>query len=571
DEMRALQVVTDGRIVYTMPLAGNEQVLGYDLRTHPSAETRAAATEPAIIGRLRVTGPLELLQGGMGLIVQQPLYRPDGRLWGRPSLVFDVPSMLRAAGLGDTPRLRIAVRRAGQSPFFGDTAILHEDALIVPVTLTTLEWEIAAVPESGWLAGNTLELRAFRGAYIVIAVLVGWLIFILMGRQLQLETAIEQRTGALHAAASQIEREEERLRIALQASGLALWSLDVRTDTLDSSPELLHLLALPNDAQLTSALFYDHVSPADRERLRAGTAQLLKTGDAAQIEYKLLRADGGQRTVLMTATLQNSAAGEPARVIGAIHDITERRELEEKLRQSQKMESIGTLAGGIAHDFNNLLTAIMGHGEFAMQSLTADNDVRLEVEAMLIAADRARLLTGQLLAFSRRQILEARLLEVNEVVRDVARLLHRIIGEDIRLELNLARTPIHVRADAGQLTQVLLNLATNARDAMPRGGHFRIGTEQEDVSAARAQLFDIEPGEYARIRVEDSGVGMDAATAARIFDPYFTTKPVGKGTGLGLATVYGIVRQSNGHIWVESEPDRGSRFHVLLPVVAADS
>src|SRR5690606_20222076 len=214
---------------------------------------------------------------------------------------------------------------------------------------------------------------------------------------------------------------------------------------------------------------------------------------------------------------------------------------------------------------------MLGHGEFAMASLPPDSEVRPEIEAMLIAADRASLLTKQLLAFSRRQILQPRLLDLNDVVRDIARLLHRIIGEDIRLELELSSGSLHVHADAGQLTQVLLNLSTNARDAMPRGGQFRIATFAESVSRLRAQELEIRPGRYAVLRASDTGIGMDAATVARIFDPYFTTKPVGRGTGLGLATAYGIVRQSNGQIRVESAPGEGTYFQVMLPISSAGS
>ncbi len=419
--------------------------------------------------------------------------------------------------------------------------------------------------------GSGFEQSSFRTAYLTISLLVGWLAFVLMRRQLELERTLEQRTRDLQSAADRLQREEERLRIALEATGLILYGWHVTTREIEVSEELCELLGLPPTTRITLDDFVEYVHADDRQRVRRSAQHLLRTGGANQVEYRLVRADGAVRTVLSTASLQADETGAPAQIIGSLHDITERRELEERLRQSQKMESIGTLAGGIAHDFNNLLTAIMGHGQFAMQSLTHDSEVRQEVEAMLIAADRARLLTSQLLAFSRRQILEARLLDVNDVVRDIARLLHRIIGEDIRLELDLASVVLHVHADAGQLTQVLLNLATNARDAMPRGGRFRIASSQVEVGAEWARQIDVEPRGYARIDVQDSGIGMDAATAARIFDPYFTTKPVGKGTGLGLATVYGIVRQSNGHVWVESEPDQGTTFRVLLPLVAPDA
>lgn len=413
------------------------------------------------------------------------------------------------------------------------------------------------------------ESTAFRIVYLTGGILVGMLALVLMRRQLDLERAFNEQTHALRLSAERLRREEEQVRIAIEATGLYLWVWDLRTNDMEVADELRRALGMHPTEKMTIDRYLDFVHADDRERVRGAIARLLDRGGRAQAEYRLQLPDGIERTIHATAMVQRDSAGELVRLIGALNDITERRELEARLRQSHKMESIGTLAGGIAHDFNNLLTAMLGHGEFAMASLPPDSEVRPEIEAMLIAADRASLLTKQLLAFSRRQILQPRLLDLNDVVRDIARLLHRIIGEDIRLELELSSGPLYVHADAGQLTQVLLNLSTNARDAMPRGGQFRIATFAESVSRLRAQELEIRPGRYAVLRASDTGIGMDAATVARIFDPYFTTKPVGRGTGLGLAMAYGIVRQSNGQIRVESAPGEGTYFHVMLPISSA--
>ena len=358
---------------------------------------------------------------------------------------------------------------------------------------------------------------------------------------------------------------------AIEATGLYLWVWDLRTNDMEIGEELRLALGMHPTEQMTVERYIENVHHEDRDRVMRVVNELMERGGRGQVEYRLQLERGVQCTIHATVMVQLNALGEPVQMMGALNDITERRELEERLRQSQKMESIGTLAGGIAHDFNNLITAMLGHGQFAMASLPQDSDVRQEVEAMLIAADRASLLTRQLLAFSRRQIMQPRMLDLNDVVRDIARLLHRIIGEDIRLELDLGSEPLEVHADAGQLTQVLLNLATNARDAMPRGGSFRIVSTAETITETRAATMEIRPGRYAVIQAHDTGVGMDGATLERIFDPYFTTKPVGRGTGLGLSMAYGIVRQSNGHIHVESEPGRGTSFHVLLPIATAEA
>jgi signal transduction histidine kinase/ActR/RegA family two-component response regulator len=237
-------------------------------------------------------------------------------------------------------------------------------------------------------------------------------------------------------------------------------------------------------------------------------------------------------------------------------------------QQVSRMEAIGQLAGGIAHDFNNLLTVILGHSEFLLKREEPAKSRRLRIEEIRKAAERGAWLTNQLLAYSRNQILEPTVLQLNSVLEDMDNILRRVLGEDVALDLLLDLNLGWVKVDRGQLQQIILNLAGNARDAMPQGG--RLGIETRNVSvtrgAAKPQAY-IAPGEYVTVIARDSGHGMDEETRARIFEPFFTTKEKGKGTGLGLATVYGIVKQSGGYIWAESEPGRGSAFYTLLPRV----
>ena len=241
-----------------------------------------------------------------------------------------------------------------------------------------------------------------------------------------------------------------------------------------------------------------------------------------------------------------------------------RSELEEQLRHAQKMEAIGRLSGGIAHDFNNLLTAIRGYSELLLTSL-AGSPLRTDVEEIFNAADRAATLTGQLLAFSRRQLLSPEILVLNQRVMDMGRMLNRLIGEHIAIDLHLATDLWSVRADAAQLEQVLVNLALNARDAMPDGGRLAIETANRDVSVAQARALEISPGLFVELLVRDTGIGIPADVQGRIFEPFFTTKPKGAGTGLGLSMVYGFVRQSGGTVSVQSAPGLGSTFSLLLP------
>jgi PAS domain S-box-containing protein len=250
-------------------------------------------------------------------------------------------------------------------------------------------------------------------------------------------------------------------------------------------------------------------------------------------------------------------------------DITERREGEERLRQAQKMEAVGQLAGGIAHDFNNVLTAIRTYANFMLEDLPENHSSRREAVGVSKAVDHAATLTRQLLAFSRRQIMQREILDLNACVRDTEQILRRTLGSSVQLSTSLAADLGMVNADPGQIQQVLINLAVNARDAMPEGGTLRIETSNATLDAAYMQQHAAsEPGDYVMIAVRDTGVGMDRDTQARIFEPFFTTKENGKGTGLGLPMVYGIVKQSGGYVWVYSEPGQGTTFKVYLPRVA---
>ncbi|MGH7505676.1 MAG: PAS domain S-box protein, partial [Longimicrobiales bacterium] len=286
-----------------------------------------------------------------------------------------------------------------------------------------------------------------------------------------------------------------------------------------------------------------------------------------------LRKDGTR----FWASIAVTTLYDPAhRVVGyakIVRDLTERREAEsalrrseDHLRQAQKMEGIGRLAGGIAHDFNNLLTAIQGHAQFLLEDLAPESGPFADAEEIRKAADRAATLTRQLLAFSRRQVLQPQMLDLNVVIRDMHRMLRRVIREDIELITTLDDELSPVHADAGQMEQVLMNLVVNARDAMPAGGTLTIRTTNVEVQRAFGSAgLTVRPGRHVQIAVSDTGIGMDRDTQAKIFEPFFTTKPEGQGTGLGLATVYGIVKQSGGSISVYSEPGRGTSFKVLVP------
>jgi PAS domain S-box-containing protein len=306
------------------------------------------------------------------------------------------------------------------------------------------------------------------------------------------------------------------------------------------------------------------------EIYRAKDAELFESGEVQQYESQVKNTHGLLRNVIFNKAVFTDSQGAIIGLIGAILDITESKKLEHQLLQSQKMESIGTLAGGVAHDFNNMLAAIIGYGSIVLNKMPRNDPQRQNLEHMLEAADRAAHLTKDLLLFSRKQPIDRKPVKLNEHIQKVSMFLSRIVGEDIAFKTTLSGGDMRIFADSHQIDQVLMNLATNARDAMPQGGIFTITTEQvwlDETSAATHGLGM--SGRYVLVTVSDTGQGMNEETTQRIFEPFFTTKEVGKGTGLGLAVVYGIVKQHEGSIKVYSEPGQGTTFRIYFPVIAA--
>ncbi|HJS48560.1 MAG TPA: PAS domain S-box protein [Gemmatimonadales bacterium] len=370
---------------------------------------------------------------------------------------------------------------------------------------------------------------------------------------------------AQREAEGQVRASEERLRTLVENVLDVICEVGPDGLVRYASPSVRTVLGYqPSQFLGRSAMELIH-----REDLEGASRSLRRTfqeaGVVQEAEFRVRRADGEWATLQASAKATTAADGTPIAVITA-RDISGRRELEERLRQATRLEAVGVLAGGVAHDFNNLLTSVLGHAELILAEVRADDPVRPDVEEIRRAANRAAELTRQLLAFSRRQVVAPRVVDLNGVIDGVATMLRRLLGEDITLEFDLAEALVPVYADAAQLEQVIVNLAVNSRDAMPRGGRLSIRTRMRPPPPDPRGL----PAALARdgqvvLMVEDTGEGMDPKTLAHAFEPFFTTKPAGRGTGLGLATVYGIVNQAGGHIGVESEPGGGARFTIRLP------
>ncbi len=359
---------------------------------------------------------------------------------------------------------------------------------------------------------------------------------------------------------------EASLRLAQAIAHVGGWERRFGPDALAWSDETYRIYGYePGEVRADMDLVESRVHPEDRGIVTDAVDGARYDGQAYDIEFRVVRPDGSQRVVR-----ERGEHGGAEIVRGTVQDVTERRQLEQQLRQSQKLEAIGRLAGGIAHDFNNILTAITGYAELVLDRVDPGDPLREDCEEIRAAAERAAGLTRQLLAFSRRQMLQPRLTDLGELVGRTVGMLGRLLGEDVEIETHADPALAPVLVDPTQLEQVLLNLAVNARDAMPAGGRLTIEVAGARLDAGYALSHaEVEPGAYVLLTVSDTGVGMDEETKTRIFEPFFTTKETG--TGLGLATVYGIVGQSGGHVFVYSEPGRGTTFKIYLPVARGEA
>ena len=335
------------------------------------------------------------------------------------------------------------------------------------------------------------------------------------------------------------------------------------------SPQIETMLGFSPAEWLADPMnWMNHIHPDDREIALAAENLFQQTHELFQAEYRMCARDGRLLWFRDEGVSLHQTDGKGLLMQGVMYDITERKRLEDQLRHSQKMEAVGQLAGGVAHDFNNLLMLIQAHNEHLRERIEPNDPARKDAVAIENAVTRAASLTAQLLAFSRKQVLRPKLLDLNEVLADVAKMLHRLIGENIEVKVVPAASLGLVKADPGQMEQVIMNLAVNSRDAMPAGGLLTIETRNIELDENDSTNHEeAPPGKYVMLAVSDTGSGMDTETRAHIFEPFFTTKAPGKGTGLGLATVYGVVKQSDGWIWVDSASGRGTTFKIHLPRV----
>jgi len=370
---------------------------------------------------------------------------------------------------------------------------------------------------------------------------------------------------------AELGHRERMLARAQRIAGVGSWQW--RADgAVEWSAEMYRICGVEPSVTATVELFHDVVHPEDRPRMMATWRRAIAKATVARQEFRIRRvSDATTRYVLTTGEPTLNADGEVVAYHGTTLDVTERRELEADLAQSRKLEAVGRLAGGIAHDFNNVLTAILGNAELAAQEIPPASTAAASLAVIREAGERASSLTRQLLAFARRQIVAPRICAPNALIESVAALFRPLLGDAIRLELALPADTGHIRVDVGQFEQLLMNLAVNARDAMPNGGTLRIETHNVTVKDGVIPHPEVTPGDYVALVVIDTGDGIPPEVQAHVFEPFFSTKTNERGTGLGLATCHGIVKQSGGHIWLESSPGAGTRAFAYLPRAGADA
>ena len=567
-------------IVYLEPLGDSHRaVIGFDLATErvrrramEAARDTGQAAASGVVTLIGEAGSEKSSVDARGFLVFQPLYQhgaPVGtreeRRAGLEGFVFspylgrdlaegiamatpDVAFRIYAAAEEDPDDLLLA--SGGEGPH------LSGYSAIAGFKVAGHPWILACTAQPSFLPKRR-ETQTL--AILLGGLAIGGIFFVLSRAQVRARADAE-------LVAEDLRRSEEQYRQLVELAPLAIF-IQTGGKFAFVNSAMVTLLGAPDAEKVLGLPVLERVHPDVRAMVLSRMEELRREKKSVPlIEERWIRLDGSTVDVEVAASPCTYEGREGAQVV--MRDVTERRSLEGQLRQSQKMEAIGRLAGGVAHDFNNILTAISGYSEILQTRLEQDPSLGAYATEIIRAAERASSLTRQLLAFSRKEMMDPRVMELNAVVSDMDRMLRRLIGEDIELVTLLHPRLSRVRADPGQVEQVLMNLALNARDAMPRGGRLVIETRNIGLYEGNAiGLPEAGPGGWVELSVADTGIGMDRETQSRLFEPFFTTKEVGKGTGLGLSTVYGIVRRSGGQVTVWSEPGRGATFRVYLPAV----
>jgi PAS domain S-box-containing protein len=568
----ALELAPAGVISQVMPRAGNEKAVGFDLLRDPAQRKEAAIARDT--GKLTLAGPINLVQGGLGIAGRLPVFLDDGRgnpsFWGFTLVVIRFPGALVPARFTQMVERGFHYELWRMHPGSGQRQVIDASSpapLVEPVeyslALPNGAWMLSVSPARGWGDPSGLLLKAALGlAFSLILAYMAKLMVELKVHQQGLQSLVARRTA-------EIRTSEQKFSELLENMHLLAVILD-REGAITFCNRYLLAQTGWSAGEVRGANWFDRfIPPADGAAAKALFAEAMAGAPLpAHHEGTIKTRGGGQRIIVWDTTLLKGAGDE---FVGAANiglDVTDHRNVEARLLQSQKMEAVGKLAGGIAHDFNNLLTPILGYSEMLKSDvLAAGGDVG-QVELITAAALKARDLTRQLLSFGRKQTLDIQIVDVNEVVASFAGILRRTIRESIEIKLETSTAPACIRADRTQIEQLVMNLVVNAQDAIANKGVITIETGPVDLDAEFVRSHpEARQGRCVMLTVRDTGSGIDEAVLPRIFEPFFSTKDVGSGAGLGLATVYGIVQQHEGNVWVSSGPERGTVFKIAFPRV----
>ena len=538
-----------------VPVTGNEPALGRDLHQHPSPDVPAALATAEATGRIHRTGMIDLLQGGAGFATYLPVRAPDGGLVGFVNGVFRndvlVDACLREEELRRRFRFvlledgdRVAYAHGAEGDWQGWPLAVRREVKVLDRPWTLV---IAPGPTSIAAASNPTN-EVLLGVGMLLTLLLAGAVY----------TLVLQR--------DELKAREAQYRLLVENQTDLIVKVDLDGRFLFVSPSYCETFG-KDESELLGRTFMPLVHADDRESTAKALEGVHLPPHSVYLEQRAFTKNGW-RWLGWASTAVLDGDGSVAAIVGVGRDITDRKLLEERLLQSQKMEAIGQLAGGVAHDFNNILQAIRGHLDLAADDLAPGDSLAEHLAEVTRGTERAADLTRQLLAFGRRQVIQPRRLDLRTRVASAVGMLERLIGERYRVELDTGAGACVVRADPQQLEQVLMNLTLNARDAMPGGGTITIAVGTAELGeAAAARDPWARAGRFATVSVRDTGIGMDETVRSQMFEPFFTTKPVGEGTGLGLATVHGIVKQHEGFATVESAPGRGTTITVHLPLV----
>lgn len=553
--LQALNLVdAEGVIRVIVPEAGNEAALGKNLHAHPDLGVREAIARAQGQAALVSTPVIALLQGGTGVATYQAVSTTDARNQGFINGVFRINGLVDAC-LAEKPlraRYRFQLREGSAIAYRHDPSATQASAewpfvVSVPLRIIDRTWFLDMAPSPRALAARKNPAQDLLAA---VGVGLAGLLALLLAARLRNEAALAESKA--------------RYRLLVENAADLIVKVDAQGRLLYVSPSYCETFGMM-EAELLGREFMPLVHEDDRESTARAMRQLETPPHTCYLEQRVMTAKG-LRWFSWSDKAVLDGAGRVEAIIGVGHDITRRRELEEQLLQAQKIQAIGELAGGVAHDFNNILQAMLGFLGLVLDSLPPDDPNRADLEHVQAGGERAAQLTRQLLAFSRRQVMQFHDVDLNELVAHFLGMLQRMVGEAVELDFRRAPSALPVHVDSGQIEQILINLCVNARDALGGTGVVRVAT---GVATPDAAFCARHPGasqrEYATLSVADSGTGMSEETRAHIFEPFFTTKGVGAGTGLGLSMVHGIVQQHGGLLDVWSQLGVGTRFTVYLP------